>query len=1454
MREKFVLHMKIDNRTTTCLTLVILATVFSLLGNVYGQSFNCATWGDEKTQLIQLDVGESKTFQLPTASLDANGASCVDDVGDIQYEVRRSSNPVLPDGFTFDEEDVTISGCSTDALSGHKFSLVATGPDACSCTPVSLEVVFRIKDTDDDTEAMCATTGTPPVEDSVDLDQTPPPKPFYGWSQVHLGGRWTQPVGPDETEQGATLTYGARCTGKYDLAENYIGTCPSFLNFIGQSKYENGIVYFTEKISEKRSNIGIYRIRITAHKEDVAATSQTTVVLEVVDDHPAPDSPVITAPALNTLHLVWEVDEDEREYITGFDLEFRKVGSGGRIKLYELVNTATSLTIGSLETDTQYQARIRIRGGRWSDWAQAYTLGNNAPTFEENEYTFKLTENVSGSRGRIKLGEVEATDPNPQDEVTYSLDSVDTKKFSIGTSSGILYYIGDGEDHEATPTINVKVTASGGTGERKLESSVIVTVEITNVSEPIAFADDAKIEIEDLTLGDYVDIQLPLAIGGDGSISYSVTPDLPDDLEVGTRSGKLKGNAAVTTKHVTYSYIAIDIEGKTDSLSFSFRIFGKAPKAPINLSVQRAHADRISILWENPSTPFVTVVEHEIEYRVKGTSRWKRKRIDAPATTYTITGLTRNTTYQIRVKNVAESGHVGFSSILDAETRPYATPSAPRNVMLVEAGTESLSIDWDKPADNGGRRVVVYDVRYREQGIDTWTEEETRDTSFTITGLEQGTDYLVGVRAVNIAGAGPWSADLAASTIRNSRPVFSGGASIPNQSYRVGETVSTLQLPSASEGDGNLIYSLAPTLPPGIEFDRNRLTLSGTPTETKTATNYTYSVADSDEYIEEDESSLSFQITVEANTPLVPMLNVAHVGYESATITWTMPDARGSSITSYNLEVRESGQQSNPSQFDATVASHELTHLFPQTTYEVRIRAINGIGPSEWSIWMTFTTTKVPVEIRSRPLLHALGVAGTLLGEGAVERIGNRANLLDATQRQSDEGYSPPYYLNGNTSSGTPSFDGLSSTNRYQAKLPSHTDSYSQLVAVLRRAKSFVLNNSNGANNGDTGLDWALWASFDTTNRDANVIDVLNNVEINSAVEANTSAIWLGVEFEVTDDVRVGVAGSQAFGDVDVDRLQNGSVTNEEQDNVEFSITSLYPYAVGNLHEQIKVWGTFGRGTGSTTLTDRWGEIEDLGLTANVFAAGMHYNFIEDDDGNGNSNESRFALKGDLFQSDLDTDATEDFDGMLSSSVRRLRVGVQAQRYFSTLDFDFVLSGEFLGRFEDGGIADGTNIDIGGQIDVFVNENWTLGGQLRIVRSMEADAYQALGVQFDVRRENAADGSGLNVQFTPSWGSSAIYAHTLNVELPIVNYNDFSVAGLHSELEISYGIPSRRRGVLEPYGTISQFDAENHLKLGVRVTNPTMGLGRLFVDISSFISRKEQQADTGLLFESRLSF
>ena len=52
-------------------------------------------------------------------------------------------------------------------------------------------------------------------------------------------------------------------------------------------------------------------------------------------------------------------------------------------------------------------------------------------------------------------------------------------------------------------------------------------------------------------------------------------------------------------------------------------------------------------------------------------------------------------------------------------------------------------------------------------------------------------------------------------------PEFSG--SVANQTYKALQDIDALTLPRATGGNGDLSYSLGPTLPPGLSFDAARV-------------------------------------------------------------------------------------------------------------------------------------------------------------------------------------------------------------------------------------------------------------------------------------------------------------------------------------------------------------------------------------------------------------------------------------------------------------------------------------------------------------------------------------------------------------------------------------------------------------------------------------------------------
>ena len=102
-------------------------------------------------------------------------------------------------------------------------------------------------------------------------------------------------------------------------------------------------------------------------------------------------------------------------------------------------------------------------------------------------------------------------------------------------------------------------------------------------------------------------------------------------------------------------------------------------------------------------------------------------------------------------------------------------PGAPTITTPITAGTGSLTVAWSAPSDDGGAVVTAYDLRYIQTSADetadsNWTVLEDVWTTgpdpleYTITGLTDGTQYDVQLRAVNSAGTGPWSATATGAT------------------------------------------------------------------------------------------------------------------------------------------------------------------------------------------------------------------------------------------------------------------------------------------------------------------------------------------------------------------------------------------------------------------------------------------------------------------------------------------------------------------------------------------------------------------------------------------------------------------------------------------------------------------------------------------------------------------
>lgn len=71
---------------------------------------------------------------------------------------------------------------------------------------------------------------------------------------------------------------------------------------------------------------------------------------------------------------------------------------------------------------------------------------------------------------------------------------------------------------------------------------------------------------------------------------------------------------------------------------------------------------------------------------------------------------------------------------------------------------KNFNISWTVPTSDGGSPITSYDVGYTPSGSgETIVSTASASSSYVLAGLTDGVEYSVRVRAVNAAGAGPWS-------------------------------------------------------------------------------------------------------------------------------------------------------------------------------------------------------------------------------------------------------------------------------------------------------------------------------------------------------------------------------------------------------------------------------------------------------------------------------------------------------------------------------------------------------------------------------------------------------------------------------------------------------------------------------------------------------------------------
>lgn len=87
-------------------------------------------------------------------------------------------------------------------------------------------------------------------------------------------------------------------------------------------------------------------------------------------------------------------------------------------------------------------------------------------------------------------------------------------------------------------------------------------------------------------------------------------------------------------------------------------------------------------------------------------------------------------------------------------------PGKPNPPEIGSTTTNSISLSWQPPADDGGAEITNYIVEYRAESASKWitaNKDVVAALSYKVTGLKKDVVYEFRISAMNKAGTGPAS-------------------------------------------------------------------------------------------------------------------------------------------------------------------------------------------------------------------------------------------------------------------------------------------------------------------------------------------------------------------------------------------------------------------------------------------------------------------------------------------------------------------------------------------------------------------------------------------------------------------------------------------------------------------------------------------------------------------------